>query len=240
MTESNWAAPEGTGAPAYDEPAGNWGNGDNRSASPAPRERRSRSPEERGRPAPNNSANGTNPGNNLHVSGLSSRVEDSDLLDAFGKFGPIRKAQVMRDPHSRESRGFVFVTMEQIEDADAAVVALNATELLGRTINVEKARRGRARTPTPGQYHGPPKRDIHLNRPYQPRGGDDRREYRGGGGGNRYDDRYDGRGGYDRYDDRRGGGYDRYDDRRGGGYERDDRRYDDRRGYDDRRSYGYR
>lgn len=70
----------------------------------------------------------------------------------------IQKVQVMRDPHTKESRGFAFVTMETAEDAEACISNLSATELMGRTMNVEKARRGRARTPTPGQYHGPPKR----------------------------------------------------------------------------------
>lgn len=77
----------------------------------------------------------------------------------------------MYDPHSRESRGFGFVTMESAEEADAAITALNATDLMGKVLNVEKARRGRARTPTPGRYYGPPKRDerqslspfFHLN-----------------------------------------------------------------------------
>lgn len=64
----------------------------------------------------------------------------------------------MYDPHTRESRGFAFVTMETGAEADAAVTALNATEFMGKTLNVEKARRARARTPTPGRYHGPPKR----------------------------------------------------------------------------------
>lgn len=52
----------------------------------------------------------------------------------------------MRDPHTKDSRGFAFVTMESAEEAEAAAAALNATELMGRTMNVEKARRGRART----------------------------------------------------------------------------------------------
>ena len=52
----------------------------------------------------------------------------------------------MRDPHTKDSRGFAFVTMENTEDAENAVTNLNATELMGRTMNVEKARRGRART----------------------------------------------------------------------------------------------
>ena len=80
------------------------------------------------------------------MSGLSTRVEDRDLEDIFAKFGRIAKAQVMRDPHTKESRGFAFVTMEEVADAEAAMAGLNATELMGRVINVEKARRGRART----------------------------------------------------------------------------------------------
>lgn len=64
----------------------------------------------------------------------------------------------MFDPITRESRGFAFVTMESPEEADAAIRVLNGQELMGRTISVQKARRGRARTPTPGQYKGPNKR----------------------------------------------------------------------------------
>ena len=47
----------------------------------------------------------------------------------------------MYDPHTRESRGFGFVTMESAEEAEAAVTALNATELMGKAITVEKVRR---------------------------------------------------------------------------------------------------
>ncbi|KAG8941008.1 hypothetical protein FRC00_012619, partial [Tulasnella sp. 408] len=64
----------------------------------------------------------------------------------------------MYDPHTRESRGFGFVTMDTAADAEAAIAALNGTDLKGRNITVDKARRGRARTPTPGRYYGPPKR----------------------------------------------------------------------------------
>ncbi len=44
----------------------------------------------------------------------------------------------MYDPHSRESRGFGFVTMESSEEADAAITALNATDFMGKTMTVEK------------------------------------------------------------------------------------------------------
>ncbi|KAJ3494010.1 hypothetical protein NLJ89_g10900 [Agrocybe chaxingu] len=109
--------------------------------------------------------------------------------------------------------------METAEEADAAITALNSAELMGKIINVEKARRGRARTPTPGRYYGPPKRHD-FERPYDPRP---------------YDSRYsrdtdDRRGGRGRYDDHRGGGgrdYDRYRD-----YDRDRGDRDRDRGYD--------
>lgn len=177
------------------------------------------------------------------------------LEEAFGKFGKVAKAAVVYDPHSRESRGFAFVTMDTVEEAEAAIAGLHNTELAGKPLTVEKARRGRARTPTPGKYLGTARRD-------------DRGGY-GGGGGYRedryaerpyfpreYDSRYSERGRYDRYeerpryddrrDDRYRGGYDdrrRYDDPRGGGrYEEGGRgrydRYEDGRGggrYDDRR-----
>ncbi|KAI0962680.1 hypothetical protein AcV7_001472 [Taiwanofungus camphoratus] len=210
-----------------------WSNGGARSpprsaVEPPRRSSRSRSPGARGDDRGGRNGDGSqNPGNNLHVSGLSHKVDTRDLEQAFTKVGRVKKAQVMYDPHTRESRGFGFVTMETAEEADAAITALNATDLMGKTMTVEKARRARARTPTPGRYYGPPKRHEY-ERPYDPRpydsrysrGYDDRRrpryddDYRGGGGGGRdYDRGY--RGDYDR-------GYGREYDRRGG---YDDRRY---------------
>jgi len=206
----------------------NWSNGNGRTpirdrngGEPPRRSSRSRSPG-----APREGERGVNPGNNLHVSGLGHKVDTRDLETAFSKIGRVKKASVMYDPHTRESRGFGFVTMESAEEADAAIAAFNANDFMGKVINVEKARRGRARTPTPGRYYGPPKRSD-FERPYDPRPYDSRysRDYddrRGGGG----------RGG--RFDDHRGGGRDLdrhrdYDrgDRDRGGYGRD--RYDDRR-----------
>ncbi|GBE77608.1 hypothetical protein BKA93DRAFT_781617 [Sparassis latifolia] len=217
----------GTGIGSADDQG--WNNGEPaRAVEPPRRSSRSRSPGARGddRARGDGSGGGQNPGNNLHVSGLSNRVDTRDLEAAFAKVGRIKKAQVMYDPHTRESRGFGFVTMETGEEADAAITALNATDLMGKTMTVEKARRGRARTPTPGRYYGPPKRNEY-ERPYDPRPydsrysrNDDRRRPRYDddtrGGGRDYE-----RGGYRDYDR----GYGRDYDRRGGGGGYDDRRY---------------
>jgi RNA recognition motif-containing protein len=44
----------------------------------------------------------------------------------------------MRDPHSHESRGFGFVTMESAAEADAAIAALNGQDFLGKVLSIEK------------------------------------------------------------------------------------------------------
>ena len=80
------------------------------------------------------------------------------LADIFNKHGKVEKCNIMRDPHSRESRGFGFVNMATPEDADAAKQGLAGAVIEGRTMSIEKARRKRPRTPTPGHYLGPPKR----------------------------------------------------------------------------------
>jgi RNA recognition motif-containing protein len=70
----------------------------------------------------------------------------------------------MRDPHSNDSRGFGFVKFALTEQAEAAIEALHGTNFEGRTLSIEKARRNRPRTPTPGKYHGPPKKGKYRRR----------------------------------------------------------------------------
>ncbi|KLT43092.1 RNA-binding domain-containing protein, partial [Cutaneotrichosporon oleaginosum] len=95
-----------------------------------------------------------NRGNNLHVSGLARSITDRGLEDHFSKVGKIVKAQVMLDPHTQESRGFGFVMFETSTEAENAITEFSGKELEGRVVTVTHAKRGRARTPTPGRYHG--------------------------------------------------------------------------------------
>ena len=48
-------------------------------------------------------------------------------------------------------RGFAFVAFVMLEDSDRAIEALNGSQLAGRTIKVEKARRGGGYEKTPGR-----------------------------------------------------------------------------------------
>ncbi|TEB19190.1 hypothetical protein FA13DRAFT_1780777 [Coprinellus micaceus] len=168
---------------------------------------------------------GNNPGNNLHVSGLAHKVDTRDLEAAFAKVGRVSQKGFSHGttPTPGSPVDSVSLTMESVEEADAAIVALNSTEFMGKIMTVEKARRARARTPTPGRYYGPPKRfESSDERPYDPRPYDSRYS-------RDYDDRRDRRGGRDDYYRR---DYDRRDDHRDrdrGDRYRDERRYDDRR-----------
>lgn len=101
-----------------------------------------------------------NPGSNLFVTGIHPRLSEAEISKMFEKYGDVEKAQIMRDPHSKESRGFGFVKMVTSEQADAAREGLQGEQIEGRTLSIEKARRAKPRTPTPGKYFGPPKRGM--------------------------------------------------------------------------------
>lgn len=200
----------------------------------------------------------TNPGTNLFVTGIHPRLSEDDVSRLFEKYGNVEECNIMRDPHTQESRGFGFIRMTVVTEANAARESLQGEVFEGRTLSIELARRGKPRGPTPGKYYGPPKRGTfsgpvmgscsYITDDGPRRGGyggrDDRR-----GGGYRDDYRGPGRGGdygYGRPIHSRGGergyggrdDYDRRDDRRGGGYDRgydraprdyQDDRYRDRR-----------
>ncbi|KAI5655452.1 hypothetical protein M9H77_32639 [Catharanthus roseus] len=108
----------------------------------------------RSRSRSRDSVDAVNPGNNLYVTGLSTRVTSSELEDFFNKEGKVTECHLVTDPRTKESRGFAFVTMETNEDAERCIKYLNRSVLEGRLITVEKAKRKRGRTPTPGRYQG--------------------------------------------------------------------------------------
>ncbi|KAG8527057.1 uncharacterized protein KY384_008486 [Bacidia gigantensis] len=140
-----------------------------RSASPRPTKRdddyrsgrdRSASPNDRmeSRGPPQNGGESVNPGSNLFVTGIHPRLNEAEVSRLFEKYGVVEGCSIMKDPHTHESRGFGFVKMVTAEEADAARDGLQGEVIEGRTLSIEKARRARPRTPTPGKYFGPPKR----------------------------------------------------------------------------------
>ena len=77
---------------------------------------------------------------NIFVGNLSRDITEDDLLAAFGAYGRVSRATVLRDKFSGDPRGFGFVEMEAKAEGQAAIAGLNGTELKGRALNVNEAR----------------------------------------------------------------------------------------------------
>ena len=82
----------------------------------------------------------------LFVGSLSFSTTDDSLQAAFAAFGNVTSAQVIKDRDSNRSKGFGFVEMENDQEAQEAIKALNNSELDGRSIvvNVAKPREERS------------------------------------------------------------------------------------------------
>ena len=100
---------------------------------------------------------------NIYVGNLSYQTDDRELEDLFAPYGDIASARVITDRETGRSKGFGFVEMPDSAQAEAAISALNDTEIDGRNLRINEAR----------------------PREERPRGGGGGGGYGGGGGGNR-------------------------------------------------------
>lgn len=115
----------------------------------------------------------------LYVGNLSYDTKDDTLIAAFEQDGrKVASVHIVTDRDTGRPRGFAFVEMASEQDAQAAISAMDGTELDGRALRVNEAEE---RKPRGGGGGG---------------GG-----YGGGGGGG-----HGGRGGGRRDGGRRGGG----------------------------------
>jgi len=77
---------------------------------------------------------------NIYVGNLSQQVSETDLRQAFERFGEVTSVKVIKDKFTGEGRGFGFIEMPGSQEAKAAMDELNNTELMGKTIVVNEAR----------------------------------------------------------------------------------------------------
>ncbi|MFN8423354.1 MAG: RNA-binding protein [Anaerolineae bacterium] len=75
----------------------------------------------------------------LFVGGLPWSVTSEELQDLFAPHGEVIDAVVIKDRETGRSRGFGFVEFEDDAAAEAAIRALNNSDLGGRTITVNEA-----------------------------------------------------------------------------------------------------
>jgi RNA recognition motif-containing protein len=97
----------------------------------------------------------------IYVGGLPYSTSESELQSLFGQHGSVASVSVVTDRYTGDSKGFAFVEMSTDAEADAAIRALDGTQLGGRSLTVNEAK---------------PRED-------RPRGGGGGGSYGGGGGG---------------------------------------------------------
>jgi RNA recognition motif-containing protein len=81
----------------------------------------------------------------LYVGGLAYSVTDDQLHQLFASHGTVESAKVITDKYTDRSRGFGFVEMGTVEEAEKAIQALNGSQHEGRklTVNISKPREDR-------------------------------------------------------------------------------------------------
>jgi len=75
---------------------------------------------------------------NIYVGNLSWGMNDQDLENLFAEHGTVTSAKIITDRMTNRSRGFGFVEMS--DGAEAAIEALNETEVDGRKLVVNESR----------------------------------------------------------------------------------------------------
>lgn len=85
-------------------------------------------------------------GSKIYVGGLPYSTTEQQLSDLFAVHGAVASSRIITDKFTGQSSGFGFVEMSSESEAQAAITALNGTELGGRTLTVNEARPQEPRT----------------------------------------------------------------------------------------------
>ncbi len=75
---------------------------------------------------------------NIYVGNISWGLEDQDLEEVFAEHATVTSAKIIKDRATGRSRGFGFVEMS--DGGEAAIEALNGTEVDGRELVVNESR----------------------------------------------------------------------------------------------------
>jgi RNA recognition motif-containing protein len=75
----------------------------------------------------------------IYCGNLAYATTDEGLKAAFAAYGEVTSARVVTDRMTGRSKGFGFVEMPNAEQAEAAIAALNGSEMDGRPIRVNES-----------------------------------------------------------------------------------------------------
>jgi RNA recognition motif-containing protein len=91
-------------------------------------------------------------GSKLYVGGLPYAATEAEVTTLFAAHGTVESARVIADKFTGQSRGFGFVEMSTPQEAQAAITALNGTQMDGRALTVNEAKPMEARSAGGGRF----------------------------------------------------------------------------------------
>jgi len=77
---------------------------------------------------------------NIYVGNLSYQMTDDELKTTFQVYGEVESARIITDRDTGRSKGFGFVEIKDNDQAQAAITALNGSDINGRNVTVNEAR----------------------------------------------------------------------------------------------------
>ena len=77
---------------------------------------------------------------NIYVGNLPFSATESELQQLFESHGAVSRVNVVMDRETGRPRGFAFVEMANENEGNAAIDALNGSQVGGRALTVNEAR----------------------------------------------------------------------------------------------------
>lgn len=84
----------------------------------------------------------------IFVGNLPFTACELDLKRTFEQYGRVSSVRIMTDRTTNRSRGFAFVHMPCLDDADEAIACMSGATLEGRQLTVNESRENRERPRT--------------------------------------------------------------------------------------------
>ena len=78
-------------------------------------------------------------GKKLYIGNLPYTITEAELRELFERHGTVASVNVITDRETGRARGFAFVEFEDANAAQAAMQALDGTQVGGRTLRVNEA-----------------------------------------------------------------------------------------------------
>ncbi|MCA9008951.1 MAG: RNA-binding protein [Planctomycetaceae bacterium] len=76
----------------------------------------------------------------IFVGNLSFQTTESEVRNVFERYGRVNSVRIATERGSGTPRGFAFVNMPGMDDAEEAIARLNGNSLGGRSMTVNEAR----------------------------------------------------------------------------------------------------